>query len=58
MVDEIHREFYFTTSDTARKIHKEKILSIQPKYALYNQADLLLELGYKKSDKDGIQFDL
>lgn len=48
VVNERLREFYFTSTETADRIDKEIVMSIQPKYSLHNQADLLLELGYRK----------
>ena len=51
VVDEKQRDFYFTSTEIANDIPKEKVLSIQAKYALHNQADLLLELGYMKINK-------
>lgn len=50
-VDEKQKEFFFTSTEIANDIPKENILSVQAKYALHNQADLLLELGYTKTKK-------
>lgn len=48
VVNERSKEFYFTSSENADQIEKSKILAIHPKYSLHNQADLLLEVGYRK----------
>nr|DAL80013.1 MAG TPA: hypothetical protein [Caudoviricetes sp.] len=48
VVNEHSKEFYFTSSEKADQIERSRILTIQPKLALHNQADLLLELGYRK----------
>lgn len=48
VVNERSKEFYFTSSEKADQIERSRILTIHPKYALHNQADLLLELGYRK----------
>lgn len=48
VVNERSKEFYFTSSEKADQIERSKILAIHPKYSLHNQADLLLEVGYRK----------
>lgn len=52
VADEKKRQFFFTTKAAANEISNDKIISVQPKYSLHNQADLLLELGYEKIKSD------
>lgn len=52
IVDEDKRIFFYTTIGTAKRIAKERILTINPRTALHRQIGLLLEVGYKKSNDD------
>lgn len=52
VVNENRREFYFTSVKEAAAIPKDQIIAIHPKFSLYIQADILLDVGYEKLESN------